>query len=287
MARQSDIGTTTLQEPPTTQGARNVIRHSAENMTEKVAYGEAILKNNQAIRDALFKDLKANTSQYTFDYVVINLPPGTLPGIRFSIPVSHVRYSDTVFFEFDRFSIESSAEVAVSDFAKIMMKDRSYRSILVVGHTDAVGTDDYNNTLSRNRAATVATALRALGVRDNSLGIVPMGKAQPMATNSTPACRARNRRVEFFISDIPAATKKAIERIPYNPCFRSDNEPNSPSSGCTGGPTTVPILPASGEGRPITTLDLSRSALPVNVNQSREPLPKDVLERPSIKQLQP
>jgi outer membrane protein OmpA-like peptidoglycan-associated protein len=251
------------------------------------AVNEASLLKNQAIRDSLFKTLQATATQYTFDYLVITLPPGTLPNVKVSVPVSHIRYSDTVFFAFDSFSLERAAQSAVLDFANTLKKDSSYRSILVVGHTDAVGSDDYNDTLSKNRASTVALALRSAGVQDRFLGIVPMGKQQPVASNSTADGRARNRRVEFFISDVPGATKAAIEQIKYNPCFRYDNDLKNPAvTDCAAGPKTVPVLPASGDGQPLATVDLARSALPVNPHPTRDPLPAETLQRPSLKELQ-
>ncbi len=264
---------------------------TSEQEAVMLAYADvsaATLQKDQIIRDALFKDLKASATKYTFDYVVITLPPGTIPGINVPVPVSHIRYSDTVFFAFDRYSLEPPAEAAVLDFAKTLMKDKSYRSIIVVGHTDAIGTDEYNNNLSKNRAAAVAIALRTAGIIDKFLGIVPMGRAQPRTTNSTPEGRALNRRVEFFISDVRGAPEKAIQQIKYDPCYRNDNEPNNNTApDCAGGPTTVPVLPASGEGRPLATLDLSRSALPSNPHRSRDPLPNEILKRPSVKELQP
>ncbi len=118
----------------------------------------AALKKSQLLRDALFKDLQANAKRYTFKYVVVELPAGTLPGINYSIPVTFIRYESTALFAFDRFTLETAAEIIVSDFARTILKDRSYRSIVIVGHTDSVGTDEYNHGLSKNRAVTVATS---------------------------------------------------------------------------------------------------------------------------------
>jgi outer membrane protein OmpA-like peptidoglycan-associated protein len=275
-------------KPESSETEQTSVLPPQENVSAPLAYADLnpdVLQRNQAIRDSLFENLQANATKYTFKYVVINLPPGTLPGINVTIPVSHIRYSDTVFFAFDRSSLEPSAQGAVSDFAKTLMKDKSYRSVIIVGHTDAVGTDQYNYALSKNRAATVAIALRAAGIHDKFLGIVPMGKDQPAATNSTPEGQALNRRVEFFISDIPEATKAAIEHIKYNPCYRNDNVSGANPPNCDGN-HTVPILPPSGEGGPLGTLDLSRSAVPSDPHPVRPALPDEHLQRPSIRELQ-
>jgi outer membrane protein OmpA-like peptidoglycan-associated protein len=247
-----------------------------------------VLHKSQLFRDGLFQDLKERTKEYTFDYVVITLPPGSVPGINVSVPVSHIRYSSTVFFDFDRYSLEPAAEAVVLDFARTLLKDKSFRSILVVGHTDSVGTEEYNYDLSKRRAAAVAVALRTAGIRDSFLGIVPMGKAQPLTTNSTAEGRALNRRVEFFVSDVPGAPKAAIERIKFNPCYRNDYQaaPAANPSECNTGPVRVPVLSSSGEGRPTGQIDLSRGALPAVPLGPREPLPTETLQRPSISELQ-
>lgn len=279
-----------LKPLPTPQ-QDNPLREKQGEDPARLAYADITaetLEKSQHIRDILFKDLKGSTTRYTFEYVVINLPPGTLPGVNISVPVSHVRYNSSVFFAFDRYSLEPGAEATVSDFAKTILKDKSYRSILVVGHTDSIGTDEYNYSLSKNRAVTVALALHASGIPEKFLGVVPMGKVQPLTTNSTPQGRALNRRVEFFISDVPGAPDKVIEGTPVNPCYRNDHETAGGSPpDCTGGPTRIPILPPSGEGTPQAMLDLSRSPLPNEPGISREPLPHELIERPSIRELQP
>jgi hypothetical protein len=73
------------------------------------------------------------------------------------------------------------------------------------------------------------------GVNVRYIHIIPMGKEQPFATNSTPEGRELNRRVEFFISDIPEAAEKAVQLIPFNPCFRNFSGAEISVFGVTGG----------------------------------------------------
>jgi outer membrane protein OmpA-like peptidoglycan-associated protein len=113
------------------------------------------LQSDQEARDRLFKDLQASATSYSFEYMVINLPPGSVPGLKMSVPVSHIRYRETVLFAFESFALEQSAEAIVADFASTLAKDAAIRSVLVVGHTDALGTDEYNHTLSKRRAVAV------------------------------------------------------------------------------------------------------------------------------------
>ena len=93
-----------------------------------------------------------------------------------------------------------AATAAVLDLAKTILKDSSYRSILVVGHTDSVGTDEYNQNLSEHRAEAVRDYLVQQGIAANSIGARGLGKTQPIASNETPEGRQQNRRVELVLS---------------------------------------------------------------------------------------
>jgi len=71
--------------------------------------------------------------------------------------------------------------------------------IEVAGHTDNVGTDAYNQTLSQQRANSVATYLTGKGVMQQRMIVVGAGEAHPISSNDTDAGRAQNRRVEITI----------------------------------------------------------------------------------------
>ena len=78
--------------------------------------------------------------------------------------------------------------------------DQTY--IDVYGHTDATGSDGYNQGLSERRATAVADYLSSRGVQTARLGTRGFGKTQPIASNDTDAGRAANRRVEVKIVPI-------------------------------------------------------------------------------------
>lgn len=73
-------------------------------------------------------------------------------------------------------------------------------SVRVVGHTDNVGTAAYNNQLSQDRAMAVARELIANGTAASRISVAGRGFYEPIATNSTAAGRAENRRVEILIT---------------------------------------------------------------------------------------
>jgi outer membrane protein OmpA-like peptidoglycan-associated protein len=245
------------------------------------------LAQNQRVRDQAFRTLKAASTEYTFEYVVILIPPGSLPGIQVAVPVSHIRFKSTVFFAFNKSDIETAAEKAILDLARTIIADKSARSLLIVGHTDSIGPDEYNSALSDSRARAVATKLKENGVADTLLGLVPMGEAQPIATNKTSEGRAQNRRVEFFVSDVPGATRKAAETIKFDPCHRNDQDvPTGQSNPECTKEVRIPVYEGP-SGRIATSyIELSRATITTgSVPTSRPSIPTEVLARPSLKEL--
>lgn len=75
------------------------------------------------------------------------------------------------------------------------------RSITIVGHTDSVGNDDKNMTLSQKRADAVRTYLTTHGVAEDRVTAQGMGATQPIADNKTADGRANNRRVEIILNE--------------------------------------------------------------------------------------
>jgi len=70
----------------------------------------------------------------------------------------------------------------------------------VEGHTDSVGSDEYNMQLSQRRAQAVRDYLVQQGIPDGSIASRGLGKTAPVASNDTPEGRQQNRRVELVLS---------------------------------------------------------------------------------------
>ena len=68
------------------------------------------------------------------------------------------------------------------------------------GHTDSIGSDELNQTLSEKRALAVRDFLAEQGIPTSSLGSHGLGKTMPVAPNDTAAGRQRNRRVELIVA---------------------------------------------------------------------------------------
>lgn len=105
-----------------------------------------------------------------------------------------------VLFDFDQATLRPGARRTVDNLADFM-REYPERNILIEGFTDSIGSDWYNEELSRRRAASVREALLNRGIRSSRIEIIGYGKRYPVADNSTEAGRQQNRRVEVIISD--------------------------------------------------------------------------------------
>lgn len=86
----------------------------------------------------------------------------------------------------------------------IVLKEYEKTTVDVIGHTDSVGAESYNQGLSENRARSVAEYLSSQGILPARLLIAGMGEAQPIAPNNTPGGRSQNRRVNLQIAPLTA-----------------------------------------------------------------------------------
>lgn len=101
-------------------------------------------------------------------------------------------------FDFDKSTIRRDAAEILAEAARILQDDPEVR-VSVDGHTDARGTDDYNQRLSERRAEAVVDYLSRLGVSPSRLQPQGFGESRPVASNHTEEGRAQNRRVELNV----------------------------------------------------------------------------------------
>jgi len=109
-----------------------------------------------------------------------------------------VNMSD-VLFDTGRFTLTPGAREKLAKVSGIILSHPGL-TVKVEGHTDSVGSDEYNMKLSENRANSVRTFLVGQGIESGSVTAQGFGKTMPVADNSTAAGRQRNRRVELVVS---------------------------------------------------------------------------------------
>lgn len=107
--------------------------------------------------------------------------------------------TDRIHFEFDKAVIRPESYPILDEVASIL-KEKPAMELMIVGHTDSLGSDDYNLRLSQARASSVRNYLiEKGGISPSRLQSSGRGEFEPIASNDTDEGRALNRRVEFMI----------------------------------------------------------------------------------------
>lgn len=145
---------------------------------ERIAAQDRMLEENRRLIDELRS--RGADVRTTERGVVVNLPD--------------------VLFEFDSARLTPDARRVAADVARAVQSAPG-RRISVEGHTDAIGTIEYNQRLSEDRARSVASELVIEGVPRSRIATRGFGETRPLASNKTAPGRQRNRRVEVIIEN--------------------------------------------------------------------------------------
>lgn len=145
---------------------------------------QELARNRQLLEELKRKNLEARETERG---VVVNLPD--------------------VLFAFGRADLTHGAVVKVRSIAEVLTTQAIGRHVSVEGHTDAIGSEAFNQQLSERRAETVVSALEGAGVNPHQVTAKGFGERYPVAPNTNPdgtdnpPGRARNRRVEVVIEN--------------------------------------------------------------------------------------
>jgi len=149
---------------------------------------------NEALRQQVASDM-ANSLNPT--YTISN-------GLRVNAPAQ--KLLDTALarriieFESGQAVLRPSGMLILDEMAAVLGQIGG-RKVEVIGHTDNTGTREANLALSLARAGAVRSYLAAKGIAVASIAVAGAGPDQPLADNSSPEGRARNRRIEFRVAD--------------------------------------------------------------------------------------
>jgi outer membrane protein OmpA-like peptidoglycan-associated protein len=127
-----------------------------------------------------------------------------------------ITFSSGILFQFNLANLQGDAKTNIENLAKTLKKYKDTK-ILVEGHTDSVGTAEYNQKLSERRAESVVQFAESLGVDQSRFTSKGYGFSQPVATNATPEGRQQNRRVEVAImanDDLKKAAERNEVKVP-------------------------------------------------------------------------
>lgn len=126
----------------------------------------------------------------------------TVPGVVVNLP-------DVYLFAFNSSAIGNEGRAKLKELAAYLSRpELAGRRVSIEGHTDSIGSDGVNQSLSERRAEAVLRELLGGGVQSERLAARGFGETRPVAPNTTstgaddPAARARNRRVEILIENL-------------------------------------------------------------------------------------
>ncbi len=120
-------------------------------------------------------------------------PPPAQPTIQ------KLTLSADAFFDFNKSNLKPAGKASLNKLVSDLSQVQQVNYIDVVGHTDSVGSDSYNQRLSEKRSASVREYLVQQGVNPSIVRTAGQGERQPVASNDTAEGRAQNRRVEITI----------------------------------------------------------------------------------------
>ncbi|MEW5746244.1 MAG: peptidoglycan-associated lipoprotein Pal [Nitrospirota bacterium] len=105
---------------------------------------------------------------------------------------------EDIYFDYDQYAVRDDAKPVLKDLAKFLSNNRNAK-VVIEGHCDERGTDEYNLALGDKRAHSVREFLIALGIPSSRIDTVSYGEERPLCTESTEACWAKNRRAHFVL----------------------------------------------------------------------------------------
>ena len=104
-----------------------------------------------------------------------------------------------VLFDTGKYTLKPITQISLAKVSGILQAYPGLK-LQVEGYTDSVGSDEYNQKLSENRADAVRNFLLTQGVQEANITSTGYGKAKPVADNATAQGRAQNRRVQLVVS---------------------------------------------------------------------------------------
>ncbi|MCJ7610994.1 MAG: OmpA family protein [Candidatus Aminicenantes bacterium] len=126
-----------------------------------------------------------------------------------------ITFNSGLLFDLDKSELREQSKQNLNNLGNILNKYED-TNILIEGHTDSTGTEEYNIKLSKERSESVASYMGQIQVKSTRFTVVGYGEMQPIATNDTTDGRQLNRRVEVAIMANEKLKKIAQEKTQGN-----------------------------------------------------------------------
>lgn len=199
--------TTGIRPAPNFEDALELIEDTCTD-SGVAAMTSEVLEQRSGLPDPLRK--RAETDAVAWDGITANgrtIATYSDPSLQQRGPSLH--------FCFNEAELRAPARTAVTKLARQLRKERASR-IVVVGHSDAVGTCRYNDTLALRRARTVQRALAASGLNRIPIEVASIGERRPVSFSSANEAQQLNRRVEILVEGTAGndASARVIPKCP-------------------------------------------------------------------------
>jgi outer membrane protein OmpA-like peptidoglycan-associated protein len=135
--------------------------------------------------------------------IATDAPPAVQPPPRAALVEQQITISEQVLFETGTANIDPASSAILQEVARVLEQHPEIERLEVQGHTDNLGSDEFNRVLSEQRAAAVAQWLIAHGTSGARLVSKGYGTSRPIASNDSEQGRTKNRRVEFRVLQRP------------------------------------------------------------------------------------
>jgi outer membrane protein OmpA-like peptidoglycan-associated protein len=182
----------------TADAARNAALEEQKKLAAETASARAATDEANRLREQAEKEKAALREQIRAQ---LNLVLETRDSARGLI----VNMSD-VLFDTAKYTLRAGTREKLAKVSGILLAHPGL-ILAVEGHTDSIGGDEYNQTLSEHRAQAVRDYLVTQGIQPDTVTSQGFGKTMPVTTNDTAAGRQQNRRVEMVVSGDPIAKK--------------------------------------------------------------------------------
>jgi outer membrane protein OmpA-like peptidoglycan-associated protein len=166
-------------------------RKAAEDAQRQRAQAEAQTQQAEQQKDEAIRQKEEMRARLVAQLNQVLQTRDTARGLIVSMP--------DVLFDFNKYTLKPEAREKLAKISGIVLAYPDLK-LDVEGHTDGIGSDDYNQKLSEERANTVRGYLVSQGLKPDNISSVGLGKANPVADNATSQGRQRNRRVEMVVS---------------------------------------------------------------------------------------
>jgi outer membrane protein OmpA-like peptidoglycan-associated protein len=159
------------------------------------SYGEKVVKIKNRFRSSMMSVRGVRKQKPLPENSKVMIRPESELSKEDSLLINRIL---NVEFEFDSYSFSEESKKIIKNVFSILEKNPD-SFVEINGHTDNVGTDEYNLLLSERRARAVAVYLEELGVHRSRIKTTYFGEKLPIQSNSDETGRSRNRRVEFIV----------------------------------------------------------------------------------------